>query len=277
MLSARSQEEDIVHALSLGADDYITKPFSPRTLVARIRALLRRAATADITSIEAGGATLDIERNELHVADIDVQLTPLETRVLNALFRHAGRLVTSDRLAAEAWGRAGAEERHALKQVVYRLRRKLEDTTSFQDLLETTRGAGYRWVGRGLSLRVETRIPDRAPPSRPFGTAWRRPRTNFAFYDAGNTSEATDGVTAAPLASTRGRFPLGRRRTDAHQEENCRHRRRLQWRGAGDGAAAPRRRGPRDRVVRIDRSVSDAGSPTAPLRGARAEHARVRR
>jgi DNA-binding response OmpR family regulator len=156
MLSARNHEEDIVHALSIGADDYITKPFSPRTLVARIRALLRRAATADSTSLEAGGATLDLERNELHVADIDVQLTPLETRVLNALFRHAGRLVTSDRLAAEAWGRAGAEERHALKQVVYRLRRKLEDTTTFHGLLETTRGAGYRWVGRGLSLRVDT-------------------------------------------------------------------------------------------------------------------------
>jgi DNA-binding response OmpR family regulator len=156
MLSARDREEDIVHALSIGADDYITKPFSPRTLVARIRALLRRAATADVTSIEAGGAKLDLERNELHVADIDVALTPLETRVLNALFRSAGRLVTTDRLATEAWGRAGAEERHALKQVVYRLRRKLEDTTSFHGLLETTRGAGYRWVGHGLSLRAET-------------------------------------------------------------------------------------------------------------------------
>lgn len=155
MLSARSLEEDVVRALSLGADDYITKPFSPRTLVARVRALLRRAATADVKSIETGGATLDIERNELHVADMHVPLTPLETRLLNALFRHPGRLVPTDRLAAEAWGRAGAEERHALKQVVYRLRRKLEDTTSFPGLLETTRGAGYRWVGRGLSLRAQ--------------------------------------------------------------------------------------------------------------------------
>jgi len=156
MLSARNLEEDIVHALSIGADDYITKPFSPRTLVARVRALLRRAATADVTAIEVGGATLDLERNELSIAEARVPLTPLETRLLNALFRNPGRLVPSERLAIEAWGRAGAEERHALKQVVYRLRRKLEDATAFPDLLETTRGAGYRWVGRGLSLRADT-------------------------------------------------------------------------------------------------------------------------
>jgi len=156
ILSARNLEEDIVHALSIGADDYITKPFSPRTLVARVRALLRRTASAEVTSIEVGSATLDLERNALQIADTHVPLTPLETRVLRSLFRHPGRLVPTDRLAADAWGRAGAEERHALKQVVYRLRRKLEDTTSFADLLETTRGAGYRWVGRGSSSRTDT-------------------------------------------------------------------------------------------------------------------------
>lgn len=148
MLSARSDEADIVHALSIGADDYITKPFSPRTLIARIRALLRRSADANITELAVGAATLDIERHALRIGATQVPLTPLETNVLRQLFRTPGRLVTTERLASEAWGRAGSEERHALKQVVYRLRRKLEHLTTIPDLVETTRGAGYRWSAR---------------------------------------------------------------------------------------------------------------------------------
>lgn len=147
MLSARSEEADIVHALEIGADDYVTKPFSPRTLIARIRALLRRSAAAEATVVQAGGVTLDIERRALRSGALELPLTPLETRVLQVLMRNSGRLVSSDRLATEAWGRAGAEERHALKQVIYRLRRKLESTASLAGLLATTRSAGYRWSG----------------------------------------------------------------------------------------------------------------------------------
>lgn len=153
VLSARTDETDIVHALSIGADDYITKPFSPRTLIARIRALLRRSSTTDVTELAVGTATLDIERHALRIGTTQVPLTPLETNVLSQLFRTPGRLVTTERLASEAWGRAGSEERHALKQVVYRLRRKLEELTTIPDLVETTRGAGYRWSARGTDQK----------------------------------------------------------------------------------------------------------------------------
>jgi DNA-binding response OmpR family regulator len=166
MLSARNHETDIVRALELGADDYITKPFSPRTLVARIRALLRRTAQADAPTIEGGGATLDVERHALHCGGAVLPLTPLETGVLQVLLRNTGRLVTSARLAAEAWGRAGTEERHALKQVVYRLRRKLEDCGPLANALQTTRSAGYRWVG------------DRPAAEAPAAGSWGTPASD---------------------------------------------------------------------------------------------------
>ncbi len=146
MLSARNHEADIVHAFEIGADDYVTKPFSPRTLIARIRALLRRAASVDTTTLEVGSATLNLERRSLHVDGMELNLTPLETSVLRTLFKNTGRLVSAERLANDAWGRAGSEERHALKQVIYRLRRKLEKQTARADLLETSRNAGYRWT-----------------------------------------------------------------------------------------------------------------------------------
>ncbi len=156
MLSARNEEADIVRALEIGADDYVTKPFSPRMLIARIRALLRRATSAEDTVIESGGATLDVELRLLRVATVEFQLTPLETRVLQVLMKSPGRIVSTERLAMEAWGRAGPEERHALKQVVYRLRRKLEARTALTGLLETTRSAGYRWAG---SQKRVTAVP----------------------------------------------------------------------------------------------------------------------
>jgi DNA-binding response OmpR family regulator len=156
MLSARNHEADIVRALELGADDYITKPFSPRTLVARIRSLLRRTVNLDTPTIEGGGATLDVEQRTLRCNGAELRLTPLETAVLHVLLRHTGRIVTSQRLAAEVWGRAAADERHALKQVVYRLRRKLEEHEPLANVLQTTRSAGYRWAGDRGRLSLPT-------------------------------------------------------------------------------------------------------------------------
>ena len=147
MLSARSSENDIVRALELGADDYLTKPFSPRTLLARIHALLRRVEPRAQTLIESADVALDVERHLLRHGANELQLTPLETVLLRALLRSSGRTVSTERLVSEAWGRSGAEERHALKQVIYRLRRKLEATTTIADRLHTLRNAGYRWSG----------------------------------------------------------------------------------------------------------------------------------
>jgi DNA-binding response OmpR family regulator len=145
MLSARNNEHDIVRALEIGADDYLTKPFSPRTLLARIHAVLRRIEVTSRATFETGGATLDVERHLLMFETTETQLTPLETLLLRELMTTPGRTVSTERLVTEAWGRSGAEERHALKQVIYRLRRKLETRTSIAGRLCTLRNAGYRW------------------------------------------------------------------------------------------------------------------------------------
>lgn len=145
ILSARNNENDIVRALEIGADDYLTKPFSPRTLLARINAILRRSDLSSSPTLEAGGATLDVERHVLRVESEETRLTPLETVLLQALMSTPGRTVSTERLMTEAWGRSGAEQRHALKQVIYRLRRKLEILTPIAHRLRTLRNAGYRW------------------------------------------------------------------------------------------------------------------------------------
>lgn len=145
MLTARDQEADMVRALDAGADAYLGKPFSPRTLLARIRALLRRSGETGIPEIAVGSVVLKPESHSLFVDDVELHLTPLETRVLHTLMTNAGRTIGAERLLMDAWGRSGPEERHALKQVVYRLRRKLAVNPEVAELLNTNRNAGYRW------------------------------------------------------------------------------------------------------------------------------------
>lgn len=145
MLSARDQETDMVRALEAGADGYLTKPFSPRTLIARTRAVLRRAQPSEVNRLTVDGIRLDIESHSIYTDGGSIHLTRLETKVLQILMSTAGRTVSADRLVTEAWGRTGSEERHALKQVVYRLRRKLDAEPLTRDRLQTTRNSGYRW------------------------------------------------------------------------------------------------------------------------------------
>jgi DNA-binding response OmpR family regulator len=151
MLSARSADADIVRALDLGADDYVTKPFSPRTLIARMRALLRRTVVEPQTTLRAGDALLDTAGLRLEVRGVRYDLTPLEAAVLRLLMARPGRFVSTELLTASVWNRNGAEERNALKQVVYRLRRKLERDPSVSSLLETARHVGYRWIATDVS------------------------------------------------------------------------------------------------------------------------------
>jgi len=148
MLSARHDDADIVHALEIGADDYIYKPFSPASLIARVRALLRRSVETEVTTFTTQTGTLDVERRMLEVDRNRFALTPLETVLLRSLFQQPGRLVAMEQLEAAAWGRTGGEERHALRQCMHRLRRKLDQLLGSSDFLETVRGAGYRWVDR---------------------------------------------------------------------------------------------------------------------------------
>ena len=144
MLTVRSEEEDVVRALGLGADDFLTKPFSPRILIARIRALLRRVG------METEG-TISFDRLILHVEDLaleglgeePISLTPLEVRFLQLLFVHAGRTVSTERILSHVWGNRAGGNRQLLKQLVHRLRQKLETDPAEPRLLKTVPHSGY--------------------------------------------------------------------------------------------------------------------------------------
>ena len=147
MLTARGEEEDLVRALDIGADDYLTKPFSPRTLLARVRALLRRAGLETGGDMTAGDLHLDLEAHALKVGDGEpVKLTKLETRLLQILIANAGHVVGTERLLTHVWGHRGSGDRQLLKQLVHRLRQKIETDPAEPALLKTEAGAGYRLV-----------------------------------------------------------------------------------------------------------------------------------
>jgi DNA-binding response OmpR family regulator len=148
MLTVRGEEEDLVKALELGADDYLNKPFSPRTLIARVKALLRRAGLeANAAPIAAGRIKLDVDEHSVQVGDAEpMRLTKLETRLLQMLLANVGHTVTSDRLLMQVWGHKGAGDRQLLKQLVHRVRQKIEVDPAVPQLLQTAPGAGYKLV-----------------------------------------------------------------------------------------------------------------------------------
>lgn len=148
MLTARGEEQDLVRALELGADDYLTKPFSPRTLLARIKALLRRAKIEGAAGpMSAGLLTLDAGDSTVRIgAGQPIALTKLEFRLMQALLAQAGRAVHSDRLLALVWGHRGAGDRQLLKQLVHRLRQKIEPDPGTPKYLQTAAVSGYKLV-----------------------------------------------------------------------------------------------------------------------------------
>ena len=147
LLTVRGEEDDIVHGLELGADDYVTKPFSPRQLVARAHAVLRRAGAATPTSIrQAGELVLDPSRRELRIEQgATITLTPLETRLLDYLVLNCGHVLTGDAIISHVWG-AEAADRDMLRQLVHRLRNKLSEACQAGQ-------ADPRW---GESVYIET-------------------------------------------------------------------------------------------------------------------------
>lgn len=142
MLTVRYADDDVVTALEAGADEYITKPFSPRQLVARLRALLRRASEEPLETLHVDACQLIVERLELKWPDHEpVHLTRLEAHLLKALFQNAGHVLTTQSLIARIWGPDGASP-EMLKQLVYRLRGKLNAACA-PISIQTVRQEGY--------------------------------------------------------------------------------------------------------------------------------------
>ena len=145
MLTARGEEADVVRALGLGADDYLTKPFSPKILLARLKALLRRAGNETPEAVVVGALSLDVNELALHgLPSGAVRLTPLELRFLQLLFAHAGRTVNAERLLVHVWGNRAGGNRQLLKQLVHRLRQKVERDPADPKLIKTMPNAGYQ-------------------------------------------------------------------------------------------------------------------------------------
>jgi DNA-binding response OmpR family regulator len=146
MLTVRGEEEDLVRALGLGADDYLGKPFSPRTLLARIKALLRRAGMETSAPVAAGRISLDLEEHTVSIgAGAPIRLTKLELRLLQMLLANAGHSVNPDRLLVQVWGHRSGGDRQLLKQLVHRLRQKIELDPAAPALLRTA-ASGYKLV-----------------------------------------------------------------------------------------------------------------------------------
>ncbi len=147
LLTARGMEQDKVKGLELGADDYITKPFSHKELIARVDAVLRRtsaqAAPASSTLIRHDGLVIDLAQHRVTVDGELVDLTPTEYRLLYHLANNRGRVLPQETLLAKVWGADYRDELHYLKVYVRRLREKLEKDPAQPRYLLTVRGVGY--------------------------------------------------------------------------------------------------------------------------------------
>jgi DNA-binding response OmpR family regulator len=140
MLTAKAEEVDRIVGLEFGADDYVTKPFSPREIVLRIRAILRRGETAD-ESLKAGPISIDPARHQVRINGKQVHLTSLEFKLLQTLMQRRGRVQDRDRLLNEVWGYESVIDTRTVDTHVRRLREKLGKAG---DAIETIRGFGYR-------------------------------------------------------------------------------------------------------------------------------------
>ncbi len=150
IVTARGQDQDKVRGLDLGADDYLTKPFSVDELLARVRAVLRRAQFVNNeqqttrSAVSIGELTIDYTQHAVTLAGQEITLTPIEYRILAYLAQNAGRVVTQDLLLEHVWGSEYTGESHMLQVNVNRLRRKLEPTPTHPRYILTKVGVGYQ-------------------------------------------------------------------------------------------------------------------------------------
>jgi two-component system phosphate regulon response regulator PhoB len=145
LLTARGEEEDKVRGLEIGADDYMTKPFSPKELVARVRAVLRRSGKIQGSAqIELGDLVLDTEQHRLSIGDKQLDVSPTEFRLMLFFMTHPDKVYNRSQLLDQVWGRSVYIEERTVDVHIRRLRKILGEYGR-EDLVQTVRGFGYRF------------------------------------------------------------------------------------------------------------------------------------
>jgi DNA-binding response OmpR family regulator len=150
MLTVRGEDTDIAKGLELGADDYITKPFSHIELIARVQAVLRRSQGLAVTDEErpftSGKLSVDFSRNEVTLAGHPVKLTSTERKLLYYLIRNEGRILSHESLLAKVWGDTYVDARDLLRVHIQHLRQKLGDNAESPNIIVTEHGIGYKFI-----------------------------------------------------------------------------------------------------------------------------------
>jgi len=162
MLTAKGEEDDRVKGLEMGADDYITKPFSPRELVSRVRAVLRRTeayagSTHELIEVD-DRLRLDFDRHEVWVDNKLVNLRPTEYRLLYHLVQNAGWVISHDQLLANVWGYEYRDEPHYVRLYINYLRKKIEKDPANPVYIQTERGVGYRFIDYNRKKADEAKV-----------------------------------------------------------------------------------------------------------------------
>ena len=150
MLTVKGQEKDKLQGFDLGADDYVTKPFSAEELEARVRAVLKRSqepSEAPMDTYDFGGVEVNFSNHTAHRGDEEIQFTALEFDILQYFIRHRGRTVSRKQLLRDVWGISGDITTRTIDRHVASLRKKIEDDPTAPDHIETVYGIGYKFVG----------------------------------------------------------------------------------------------------------------------------------
>jgi two-component system, OmpR family, phosphate regulon response regulator PhoB len=153
MLTAKTTEDNIIQGLDVGADDYITKPFAPRELIARIRALLRRSVGGPNNDrMQVAGLVLDGESRRILISDEPIEMGPTEFRLLRFFMSHPERAYSRSQLLDQVWGANVYVEERTVDVHIRRLRKALQSPSGdYSKLIQTVRGTGYRFSSRGVA------------------------------------------------------------------------------------------------------------------------------